>query len=132
MTYTRYADDLFFSASAPGVLAAVEAELPIILANIDCPAGLQVNKAKTRHSSKKRRRRVTGLVLGSAGEVSVGRHLKREIRALIHRYDSLDKDAKTRLAGTLAYINGVEPNVINRLIMKYGAAVIAAARRPPV
>ena len=65
--YTRYADDLFFSTREPNVLKQIEKEVNSIVSNLSVPAKLTVNSKKTRHSSKKGARHVTGIVLGSDG-----------------------------------------------------------------
>jgi RNA-directed DNA polymerase len=88
--YTRYADDLFFSANLPSVLATIEPIVSLTIANLSFPKSLTINSAKTRRSSKRGTRRVTGITLGSDGEPHIGRHFKRKIRALIHHVDTLD------------------------------------------
>jgi len=105
--YSRYADDLFFSTDHPGTLKTLEAEGAKAIAHLDVPANLRVNTKKTRHSSKRRARRVTGIVIGSDGSTYIGRHYKRRIRALIHKIDSLDAAARTSLAGTIALCDRV-------------------------
>jgi RNA-directed DNA polymerase len=128
ITYSRYADDLFFSAKLPNVLATVEPDVATVLANLAFPKGLSLNVAKTRRSSKRGRRRVTGITLGSDGKAHIGRHLKRGVRAMIHRFDSLDAATKASLAGMIAYASGFDPDFVNNLITKYGYSVVAKAR----
>ena len=72
VTYTRYADDLFFSTTQRDVLGHLQGATAEILRALDCPAGLQLHEDKTRHSSKRGRRQVTGLVLGSDGQIHLG------------------------------------------------------------
>jgi RNA-directed DNA polymerase len=90
VAYTRYADDLFFSTDRPNVLRQIEEEVKKVVSELKLPANLNVNVGKTRHSSKRGARRVTGIVLGSDGRPYVGRGLKRKIRALVYSVDSLD------------------------------------------
>lgn len=130
ITYTRYADDLFFSTRVPNVLGDVPAVVEATLAAIPYPRSLRINAAKTRHSSMKRRRRVTGIVLSTQGRISLGRHFKRGIRSQIHRMDGLDPAGRARLAGLLAYVKDIEPAFFNRLVLKYGDRVSIAARPP--
>jgi RNA-directed DNA polymerase len=127
VTYTRYADDLFFSTKQAGVLRPFEGDVRKVVADLTLPANLKVNPGKTRHSSKKRARRVTGIVIGSDGKTHVGRSLKRKIRALVYRLDSLDELARGSLAGMIAYVTGFEPDFINTLIAKYGLATVQRA-----
>jgi RNA-directed DNA polymerase len=130
VTYTRYADDLFFSANQPNILRPLQIEVERIVPKLKVPRGLAINAAKTRHSSKRRRRRVTGIVLGSDRQPHIGRQLKRKIRALIHQMDSLDMPSRARLAGLLAYSVGFDAGFMNSLIMKYGYDTLAKARKP--
>ena len=90
------------------------------MADLGCPAALAIKESKTRHSSRRGRRQVTGLVLRSDEAVGIGRKRKRYIRGLIHRFRSLPDLEKRRLAGLLAFARSIEPDFINALILKYG------------
>lgn len=127
VTYTRYADDLFFSTIQPNVLGALESEVASVVAALKFPAGLFLNTAKTRHSSKKGARRVTGIVLGSDGQTHIGRDLKRRIRAMLHTYAALSADEREKLKGLLGYATGLDPDFKNSLITKYGLAAVQQA-----
>jgi len=127
--YTRYADDLFFSTVRADVLRVFPDLVKEILKSLGCPAGLAINDSKTRHSSKKGRRQITGLVLGSDGVVGVGRKRKRYIRSLIHSFDTLAPTERQRLAGLIAFTRSVEPDFINALIIKFGSNRIVQAQR---
>lgn len=128
LTYTRYADDLFFSTRDRDVLQNVPALVENVLRDLAVPANLRLNHSKTRHLSKRHRRLVTGLVIGSRGEVSIGRARKRYIRRQVHRLPDLTLEERVELRGLLAYARGVEPDFINALILKYGAARVAEAQ----
>lgn len=130
VTYTRYADDLFFSTSVPDLLRAFQTDVEGVVSRLTLPANLTINPDKTRYSSKRRTRRVTGIVLGSDGQPYVGRHLKRRIRAMIHKLDSLDGNTRASLAGLLAYAVGFDPEFMNSLIKKYSFPVIQKVRFP--
>ena len=125
VAYTRYADDLSFSARSSKALAQIEALVIETCARQTSPV-LRINEAKTARVSKKESRRVTGLVLTNDGKVSIGRELKRKIRAQMHGFatDRLDSEQCLELRGMLAYINSVEPRFITRLQRKYGADVV--------
>lgn len=131
VTYSRYADDLFFSTDRPGVLCDVPQIVDVIIRDLQYPSSLTLNSTKTHHSSKKNRMQVTGLVLSNNGAVTIGRSKKREIRAKIHKYDRLDESGRRSLAGYLAYVNYVEPEFINSLILKYGKSRIDEVRTRP-
>jgi RNA-directed DNA polymerase len=129
VTYSRYADDLFFSTSTPDTLAALPPFVRETLKSIPYPASLELNEEKTRHSSMKRRRRITGLILTNDGGVSLGRNLKRSIRSRVYRLEEItDPAERNRLAGLLAYVRDIEPAFFNRLVLRYGAKVSEAAR----
>jgi RNA-directed DNA polymerase len=120
ITYTRYADDLFFSTRIPNLLAQVESLVTSTLKSLEYPLDLHINKDKTRHSSKKGRVGITGLILTSDGKVSIGRKRKRRVKALIHQWDSLEPSERRSLAGYLAYCASVEPDFLDTLCRKYG------------
>lgn len=120
-TYARYADDLFFSTSAKDILVVVEKRVQEMVRDLELPGNLRINESKTRHSSKRGARRVTGLILGSDGRVYIGRKRKREIRALVHSYESLDLVERASLAGKIAYAIGLDPGFMNSLINKYAS-----------
>jgi len=128
VTYSRYADDLFFSTIAKDVLGDFQDHVASAVTSLKYPANLNINAAKTRHSSKRGARRVTGIVLGSDGKPYLGRTLKRRIRALIFKFDTLDDAAKSTLAGLIAYAIGLDPAFLNRLVLKYGLPRVREAR----
>jgi RNA-directed DNA polymerase len=120
VVYSRYADDLYFSTLEPRRLSTVENAVAAILRDIPYPKRLEVNESKTRHLSKRRRRLVTGVVLASQGGISLGRSTKRRLRSLVYRWEELDDDTRRSLAGHLAHARSIEPDFINRLILKFG------------
>jgi RNA-directed DNA polymerase len=120
--YTRYADDLSFSSQTSQLLADAEEKITELCAASKDPH-LVLNRDKTVRVSKKRSRRVTGLVLTNEGNISLGRNAKREIRSTVHHFltGKLTREQGLSLRGTLAYVNSVEPNFLNRLRAKYGS-----------
>jgi RNA-directed DNA polymerase len=130
VTYTRYADDLTFSAKRTGYLVGVERALKRVIQEIRSPK-LRLNQAKTVLATKKYHRQVTGLVISNDGKVSLGRDRKRLIRAALHResQNKLPQDARVRLSGLLAFVHAVEPEFLDRLVAKYGHAVIDRLKR---
>jgi RNA-directed DNA polymerase len=127
VTYTRYADDLFFSSHKPNVLGLFPDLVTEVLANIEFPSKLRLNEDKTRHSSRKSRRQVTGIVLTSDKRASLGRARKRFIRHQIHRFDALTSDERENLKGLIAFAMCIEPDLIDHLILKYGRDRVIAA-----
>ena len=128
-TYTRYSDDLFFSCDKKNILNTLPDLIRTELASALIPAQLKLNESKTRHASRKGRRVVTGIILGSDGKIYVGRALKRMIRAQIHQYDNLSNTERKSLAGLISYAQSVDPEFVNALIRKYGFAPVDRARR---
>ncbi|MGJ5078681.1 retron St85 family RNA-directed DNA polymerase [Bradyrhizobium sp. HKCCYLS3013] len=125
VTYTRYADDLTFSAKRTGFLNRVEKFLKQVLREVESPQ-LILNDSKTVTATKKYKRFVTGLVLANDNHVSLGHHRKRSIRAAVHHYTlgKLDLEEQVRLAGMLAFAYGIEPAFVSRLENKYSSAVL--------
>jgi RNA-directed DNA polymerase len=121
ITYTRYADDLYFSTLTPDRLALAREKVLEILDSLEYPK-LRLNDDKTVRTSRKKKRLVTGVSLTSDGRISLGRRKKREIRSLIHRFQNgaLSPERRTYLAGYLAYARSVEPEFIASLARKYG------------
>jgi RNA-directed DNA polymerase len=119
--YTRYADDLFFSSTRANVLAQVENEVTLVVAGLAHPSQLKINVSKTRHSSMRGRRTVTGIILTSDGMLSLGRSRKRIVRSLVYKYSMLSEPERQSLRGWLAYCRSVEPEFINALVLKFGA-----------
>lgn len=123
--YTRYADDLSFSAAKSEDLRVVEQGVIRWCARSASPR-LTVNEKKTVRVSKRDSRRVTGLVLTNDNKISLGRDTKRIIRAAMHHFATqrLTPDEVQELRGFLAYVNSVEPRFLERLRDKYGRDVV--------
>lgn len=121
VTYTRYADDLYFSTNHRGILKLIPSQVDTIIKELKYPKNLKVNHNKTKHSSKKNRMMVTGLILTNDFKVSIGHSKKREIRSKIYKWSSLSLEEKLHLSGYLSYIKFIEPSFINTLCCKYGA-----------
>lgn len=121
ITYTRYADDMTFSAPRLGYLSDVMRKVARIIRALDSP-NLDLNGEKTTLVTKKFRRSVTGLTLTNDGHVSIGRERKRKIRATVHRalLGNLSELEMQVLVGMLAYANAVEPTFIQKLSQHYG------------
>ena len=123
--YSRYADDIALSTDEPGELAEL---LKVVTSLLKKPGGpsLTINPNKTVFTSRKRLRRITGIVLTSDCEISIGRRAKRKLRSMIFRYSQgqLPADDAAYLRGYLAFVKSIEPDVISRLELKYGSQVL--------
>lgn len=126
VAYTRYADDLSFSAARSTQLQLVEARVLELCSSLQSPS-LTINQRKTVRVSRREARRVTGLVLTNDRKVSLGREQKRRLRACVHHFVTgrLPNEEIARLKGMLAYVNAVENSFIRRLRKSYGDDVIA-------
>jgi RNA-directed DNA polymerase len=127
VVYTRYADDLSFSADQSTKLQQAEEMVSQLCHGLSSPK-LSINTKKTVRVSKKWSRRITGLIITNDAKVSLGREQKRRIRASVHHFvtGKLDKEQSLQLRGMLAYVNSVEPTFLVRLRAKFGDGVIRA------
>jgi RNA-directed DNA polymerase len=129
VTYTRYADDLTFSAKRTGYLNQVEKILRRTIKEIKSPS-LTLNESKTVLATKKYKRFVTGLTLTNDGNVSLGRERKRKIRAALKHYadNKLDIQEQAKLAGLLAFASDIERDFVSRMERKYGSDLLRALK----
>lgn len=123
--YTRYADDLTFSASRTGFLTSVPKTIRQITKEITSP-NLVLNNKKTALVTKKYGRKVTGLTLSNAHEVTIGRDRKRIIRAQINYFlrGLISTESLQNLAGMIAFAKSAEPDYFVALVERYGADLI--------
>jgi RNA-directed DNA polymerase len=118
--YTRYADDLYFSTNEQRILANILEWLREYLRETPSP-NLTINDSKTVFSSRKFRRLSAGLVLTSDRKISIGRHKKRRLKALVNRlkHKQLDASLIPHLRGWISYVSSVEPDFVRSLERKY-------------
>jgi len=133
IVYTRYADDLTFSAQRTGFLHEVMPVVQLALSESG-PPRLRINETKTKVVTPKYNRIVTGVTLTNQGGISVGLSRRRKIRALIHNLSikikqnggyvpppSIEQDI-----GNIAFVAMIEPAFFQKLKIKYGGHVIDA------
>ncbi len=125
-TYTRYADDLSFSAS--GEAGAKVGYLLARVRHIAQDKGFRVNEKKTRVLRRNARQEVTGIVVNDRPGVS--RKEVRRLRAILHRARSEGLAAQNRdgrdnfeawVRGMIAYISMVQPERGAELRKEYEA-----------
>lgn len=128
--YTRYADDMTFSAPRTGHLTGVMRDVAQVIRLIKSPK-LSINAEKTTYATKKYHRSVTGITLTNDGNLSIGRESKRKMHATVHRAVTvgLPRPELQVLAGALAYVNAVEPGFLETLRVKYGFEAIEAIQK---
>jgi RNA-directed DNA polymerase len=130
VTYTRYADDLTFSAPRTGYLTGVEKLVRSSLRNLKSPK-LFLNDEKRVEATTKYKRVVTGLVLTNDGRVSIGKRQKRNLHASVHKASlgQLPLTELQKLCGWLGYVGSVEPSFLDTLTAKYGRDTIQKIRQ---
>jgi retron-type reverse transcriptase len=111
MTYTRYADDLTFGATAWRGDAKRFVDL---VRDIVAGEGLTVNEKKIAIMRRGRRQKVTGLVV-SEHRVNVPRRLRRLLRTACHHWPQQTPDRRASIAGYLSWIQGVDPQFVTEM-----------------
>jgi RNA-directed DNA polymerase len=113
-TYTRYADDLTFSADEPA--AAKVAYLMARVRHLAQDEGFQVNEAKTRVQRSGGAQTVTGVIVNE--RAGVPRKIVRRLRAILHRAKFEGLKAQNRenhprfeewVQGMIAYVSSINP-----------------------
>jgi len=127
LTYTRYADDLTFSADAE-----LDGRIGYLLARIRHIAddeGFTVNEKKTRVLGRRSRQQATGIVVNDKS--SLPREELRRLRAILHRAGKEGLDAQNRerrsdfrawLQGKIAYVRMIRPELGERMLEQLRAA----------
>ncbi len=118
-SYTRYSDDIIFSFNDKNVLTKLKQELYFILSDKQY-VNLKINQYKTKFFKLNEPKRVTGLIITKDTKIHVPRKIKREVRHLIYKNNNRSKIETNRLKGLISYIKDVEPEYINKLVVKYG------------
>ena len=115
LNYTRYADDITFSAGV-GFREKV-GKLLATVKRIAVEEGFAVNQKKTRVQRPESRQSVTGLVVNDSP--AVPRDVVRRLRAILHRAKTEGLEAQNRekhpnfrgwVEGMIAYISMVKPD----------------------
>lgn len=130
-TYTRYADDLTFSAGTPTEAGEANAKVGYLLARIRHIAqdeSFAVNEKKTRVQRRNASQRVTGLVVND--HVAVPRDTVRRLRAILHRARTTGLAAQNRenhphfaawVRGMIAYVTMSNAEQGRKLQLAYDA-----------
>jgi len=112
--YTRYADDLSFSADGKKDLGRFLAKVRHIVED----EGFRVNRKKTRVQRSGGRQQVTGIVVNRSGKLTLPRAEVRRLRAILHQAKKTGLAAQNRdahpdfeahLRGKIAYVAMVDP-----------------------
>lgn len=121
VSFTRYADDLTFSSNELTIIKKIPPFIDECISTIQSPK-LTINKDKTHLISKGRSQRVTGIILTHKNTVSIGRSLRKKIRALLHLYytKKLNVDTIPYLHGIISHARHIEPDFYGKLVHMYG------------
>lgn len=104
LTYSRYADDLSFSALRP-----IPQALPTELAQVLGRHGFRLNPAKTRFAGPNQAKYVTGLVVNVRPQVD--RRTRRRLRAIFHQAHLRPEQFRGRaheLAGWASFVKSFD------------------------
>ncbi len=125
VTYSRYSDDISFSAARPNVLSEVERFLRDTVTSTPFNF-LSINESKRVSVSRATALRITGLTLSNAGTVTVGRKRKRGVRSGVNHWVSgrLGDTQARRLRGEIAFVLSVEPDFRDTLIRVFGPGIL--------
>lgn len=130
--YSRYMDDMTFSADNKALLNMVEEFVQKTLSNF----GYKLNKKKTKYISDNKQQNVLGLVVNNA-EVRLPKKLRKKLRAMLYSYSvyktagvnpvdckhRIWNDAEiVRLKGYLGYTKNVDKKSYDKL-MKYAKSL---------
>ena len=136
-TYTRYADDMTFSASGDG--AGKVAILLKMVGEITANEGFTVHPDKTRVMRRGRRQEVTGLTVNE--RVAVPRDTLRKFRALLHGIEKTGPEGKRwgvardvfdGAVGFAYFVRMVTPSLGETLVTEAATLAARHGKKPPV
>ncbi|MCQ4106513.1 retron St85 family RNA-directed DNA polymerase [Erwinia persicina] len=119
IVYSRYADDLTFSTFNKDILFSLPRITKAYLNKYF--DGITINEMKTKFSSKKHNRHVTGITLTDEGAISLGREEKRRVFHFVHKFSlgELEPELLIKLRGQISFFEHIQPGFTQRLINKY-------------
>lgn len=123
ITYTRYADDLSFSALSPSKVVRI---IPMIKSIIK-DENFKVNTAKTRVAGLARAKKITGLII-TDDSFGIGKKKYKELRSKIYHLTFPTEQSNIKLLyevnGWLAYLNSVDKKRLSKA-KEYIATLVA-------
>lgn len=127
IVYTRYADDITFSAQTAQRIYKAKAFINTVIVD----EGFSVNNRKTKISGTQRQKRITGLIV-SEHHAGIGRQKYREMRVKLHRFFSgIDHDVN-HINGMLAFIYDVDYRMYKKLYAYIDSLLIKYPDNPAV
>lgn len=132
--YSRYSDDIIFSASSLSCFENIENTVEEILLKTSSNA-FQINRKKSKIKNIGEQVKILGMIVMPNGELTVDSKLKNKIEILLYHY-RVDKEKFKDISGNelengilnlsslLNYINAVDKPYLYKLKKKYGATII--------
>lgn len=114
--YSRYADDIYISS-----FDYLPIDVKDTLYKLLQKYTFGMNFSKTGFHSRKSRRKVTGVVLTSNGELSIGFSERQKIKKMLYTYLVHENGEPRKILGYLAYLKDIEPQTYDRFITKYSS-----------
>lgn len=120
IVYSRYADDMCFSADNKDLLKKT---LPIIKKIVENEKFF-INEKKTKYFGNRNRKIITGVVLSREGvkglnKLRAPKDMKQKIRVLIHEaIVTGDYNGKSKILGMISYVDYVEKKARNTISYK--------------
>ena len=119
ITYTRYADDMLFSADNKTALQAAVRVVREIIAGTN----LKINNDKTRISTIYGKNWNLGLMTNKDNEITVGWRNKERARATLHNFildpNAITSQQASEILGKWQYYHQIEPEYFDNLLSKY-------------
>jgi retron-type reverse transcriptase len=111
IVYTRYADDLTFSANDKVLLKSIFGMIKKIVED----EGFKINDRKTHFLTPKGKRTITGVTI-SNHDIKAPKEMKQKVRAMIHHaIVSGDYSSSQQIKGYIAYICSIEDDYLQRI-----------------
>lgn len=122
IVYTRYADDLLFSARESFDWQELQRQVQAILT----PNNFTLKQEKTRYGSRAGSNWNLGLMLNQTNQISLGYRNKQRIRAMLFNFltdtknqISWNLEDMQYLTGMLSYWRHIEPDYVQSVLDKY-------------
>lgn len=119
ITYTRYADDMLFSANNKTALHTAIVAVRRIIAN----SNLRINNNKTRISTIYGKNWNLGLMTNKDNEITVGWRNKERARATLYNFilnpNAVTSQQASEILGKWQYYRQIEPEYFDNMLRKY-------------
>lgn len=112
--YSRYADDIYISSKN-----YLPREIIGQISQYLFESHFKINYEKTRFMSMKKKRVITGIVLTSKKNLSIGLKRKQNLKKDIYNFLQKNQGNAAKIKGYLAFLKNVEPLYYDNIIIKY-------------